>query len=448
MSQPLDNEEPARRDAGDDEAECVRWAYRLLLGREPESEAAVQQNPFKNDRAQLIRSMLCSEEFRSKHPSIPLAPQDEHQEEIEREIQEALDGGFDEVALLHDYRRLGRTQRAQVLETLCRIGTRRLTRPWQQDFRDATSPGDIAAAFRLLLGRNPGGELEWRGHLNELDGSLDEVVRAYLGSLEFSRRDLLQQIVPQSIEVASIEGFEMYAARDDKAVGAHVLFGAYEPEVTKVFRDCLRPGMNVIDVGANIGYFTFLSASVVGADGLVTAVEANPDNARLIEGSRRLNRFGNVRLANVAVGRELGLLSLNTDFTNGVTAIMERERDLWNSRIVPCVPLIHLLPPERPVDLIKIDIEGAEHEALLSIEGILKRDRPIVISEFAPEAIASISRVSGESYLGFLVNCGLELAIIRKDGGPRRFATDIAGVMAAWRDSGRDHIDILATPGD
>jgi FkbM family methyltransferase len=57
--------------------------------------------------------------------------------------------------------------------------------------------------------------------------------------------------------------------------------------------------MNVADVGANIGYFTMLAASIVGANGVVTTVEANPDNARLIEASRRLNGFGHVRIANV-----------------------------------------------------------------------------------------------------------------------------------------------------
>lgn len=46
--------------------EYVRWAYRLLLGREPESVEAVRQHPFKNDARRLVQSVLNSEEFRAK----------------------------------------------------------------------------------------------------------------------------------------------------------------------------------------------------------------------------------------------------------------------------------------------------------------------------------------------------------------------------------------------
>ena len=50
-----------------DGADYVRWAYRLLLGREPESLETVENNPFKNDRKRLVRSVLDSDEFRNSN---------------------------------------------------------------------------------------------------------------------------------------------------------------------------------------------------------------------------------------------------------------------------------------------------------------------------------------------------------------------------------------------
>jgi Sulfotransferase family len=50
-----------------DGEEYVRWAYRLLLGREPENMAVVQNNPFKNDRQRLVESVLNSEEFQTRY---------------------------------------------------------------------------------------------------------------------------------------------------------------------------------------------------------------------------------------------------------------------------------------------------------------------------------------------------------------------------------------------
>ena len=50
-----------------DGEDYVRWAYRLLLGREPESLETVENNPFKDDRKRLVRSVLDSDEFRNSN---------------------------------------------------------------------------------------------------------------------------------------------------------------------------------------------------------------------------------------------------------------------------------------------------------------------------------------------------------------------------------------------
>ncbi len=418
-----------------DEYDRMQVALKKALA---ERDAAIADRVLVEAKFKAVNPLVCSDSSISDFDNKP--------KKATSEVYEAIEKRYDEVALLHDYQRLDRERKETLLESLCELHLTALTQPWKQEISRSTTQADIAALFRLILGRNPH-PLEWSGHLaNYIGQDVQEVTRTYLTSLEFSRNSLLEAQVPSAIELASLEGFKIFAARDDRSVGVHVLTDSYEPHVTAIFRKHLRPGMQVIDIGANIGYFTMLAASLVGSDGLVTAVEANPDNAKFIEASRRINNFAHVKIANVAAGRDIGLLSLHTDHSNGVTASLPRMEDLWGTRTVPCLPLQNLIRPDRRVDFIKIDIEGAEYLALSALEDTLKRDRPMIVSEFAPDFLTSISGIQAECYLRFFLDYGLELAIIDRDGSIVTFGSDVSSVMRVWEASGTDHIDILAAP--
>ena len=183
-------------------------------------------------------------------------------------------------------------------------------RPWLLPEPDKADRADVLACFRLILGRNPHAE-EWPGHSARVGEPLAGVVASYVNSLEFSRRGLLERNLTEGLALTALPGFRIYTADDDAAVGRHVRGDNYEADVTAVFRRFVRPGMHVIDIGANIGYFTMLSASLAGGGGSVLAVEPNPRNARLLEASRRANGFDHVTLAQVAAGARTGLLVLH-----------------------------------------------------------------------------------------------------------------------------------------
>ncbi len=304
---------------------------------------------------------------------------------------------------------------------------------------------DIAACFRLLLGREPNRE-ELAGHMAQAGLDLPGVVAGYLNSLEFARRGLLQaEGAPPGL--ARLDGFSLYARADDEAVGRHVLHGPYEPEVAAVFRRTLRPGMGVVDIGANIGYFTMLSAALVGPDGAVLAIEPNPANARLLEASRKLNGFEHVTLAQVAAGQRIGLLALNATHSNGTTSAPGAALDaLLRATTVACVP-VDALAGERPVHLIKVDVEGAEYNALVGARRLIARERPAIISEFSPNLMPGISGVDGPAYLSWLHAQGYTISVIERDGGLTAAGRDVAPVMAAYERRGTDHIDLFALPG-
>ena len=317
--------------------------------------------------------------------------------------------------------------------------------PWEVPHAGPATADDIAACFRLLLGRAPNRE-EWRGHAARAGEDLPGVVSSYLNSLEFARRGLLRADHLGGIDLAELEGFRIYTARGDAAVGDHVRGGVYEPEVVAVFRRLLRPGMGVIDLGANIGFFTMLSASLVGPSGWVLAMEPNPANAKLLEASRRANGFDQVVVCQLAGGRAPGLLVLNASYSNGTTSALPDDANaLLGAEVVPCVRADSLVPDGRRVDLIKVDVEGAEYNALLGCTRVIARDRPGIISEFSPNLMPGISGISGPDYLRWLGGLGYAVQVVQLDGsvGP---AASVDQVMAEHEARGTDHLDLLAQP--
>jgi FkbM family methyltransferase len=317
--------------------------------------------------------------------------------------------------------------------------------PWAEYCKTATYE-DIFYCFRLLLGRSPNPE-EWPGHSSRVGEDLENVVSSYVTSREFAERGLLNKTYRDQIELVGLSRFSIFASNDDLATGHQVLRGhPYDLGIAAIFNRYVRSGMSIVDVGANIGCLTMLLASLVGTAGLVVAVEPNPENIKLLEASRRVNGFDQVLIIQAAAGRQTGVLALNVSHSNGMTGDLPGDLDaIFASRPVPCFPLDAILPKYRHFDLVKIDTEGAELNALIGLSKTIERDRPVIVSEFSPDTMPGISHCSGPEYLRFLIAKGYRIGVIEKDGSESSFGGDVDGVMRAYARSGVDHIDIIAT---
>ena len=152
--------------------------------------------------------------------------------------------------------------------------------------------GDVIACYRLLLGRQPDadGLAHYRRRLAGRPLTLDELVSEFLGSVEFVRRQA-ERPAGEGLTgetVHACEGFQIRVDPADYAVGHTVArTGSYEPEVSSTLRQVLRPGGTFVDIGANIGWFSLLAASLVGPTGRVIAIEPNPRNVALTEAERQ-----------------------------------------------------------------------------------------------------------------------------------------------------------------
>jgi FkbM family methyltransferase len=198
----------------------------------------------------------------------------------------------------------------------------------------------------------------------------------------------------------------------------------WAPGEGRFMRSILRPGMNVIDIGANIGYFTALAARAVGSEGRVLAVEADPETFTLLRINVEMNRFENVELLPVAAHRHAGLVIGARDPTNygGHTAYHPSEA--WQTTPIQAVRLDDVLAPEVPVDFIKVDIEGMDHAALEGLEQTIRRWRPTVLVEFNPEKIGWFGD-QPEGVLALYRQLGCEISVIGWDALRLRNETEM-----------------------
>lgn len=316
-----------------------------------------------------------------------------------------------------------------------------LRSPWERVHRPVADENDIFYCFRLLLGRSPSKE-EWPGHTLAVGQDLATVVKRYVTSLEFANRRFFDHST-SDYEICELAEFSMYLSRSDLAVGAHIAnTRVYEPHVTRVLKERLRPGMTFLDVGANIGFFSLLGASLVGSSGAVFAIEPNPQNVKALRASKGLNHFEQMHILQAAAGASWDVLFLNTDHSNGVVSDAAGEiRELLSRETVLSCPIDSIVGAAR-VDLIKIDVEGFEFKALTGASRCLELHKPAIVSEFTPGALPGISRVSPIEYLNFFTKRGYNIYVLNANA-PIPCGTDADLVMQHFTATGVDHIDIL-----
>ncbi len=186
----------------------------------------------------------------------------------------------------------------------------------------------------------------------------------------------------------------------DRVIGMNILRGNYELEEVEFVRSCVASGDHVLDVGANIGYFTILMASWVGEAGTVLAFEPVPANLDLLRRSIAENRFEDrVRVIPNAVADapgEADILSVDVRyaFNSGGAFIVKEEAStpLDHRRIRVAKTQLDTLEMARPVSFIKLDVEGAEGLALRGARDLLRADRPTVACRDQPAATAESLR--------------------------------------------------------
>lgn len=165
-----------------------------------------------------------------------------------------------------------------------------------------------------------------------------------------------------------------------------MFLGMYEPEQTAWFKQCLRPGDAIIDVGASFGYYTTLGATLVGPSGKVFAFEPSPVASQVIEEAIKDAAVHNILLTKAAVGREKGSASLFLPTTKYLHSPSILQSDPTFVPIqVPVIALDQFEPVLNvpKIKLVKMDVEGYEPDVLEGMKNLIKEKRvENIICEF------------------------------------------------------------------
>lgn len=193
----------------------------------------------------------------------------------------------------------------------------------------------------------------------------------------------------------------------------------YEQETVALFKKIMKPGMTVIDVGAHIGYFTVLFSKLVGPTGRVISFEADPDNFDLLK--KNTGALPNVTLINKALADRNGTIDFyKINNSTGCHSIIAPTTLNSTKTTVSAITLDAFLFDEHidKIDIIKIDIEGAEPLAFGGMQKLFSTSQSLmIVSEFNPMALTAAG-IQPENFLVAIQKYGFDIFAIPESGEP------------------------------
>jgi FkbM family methyltransferase len=184
-----------------------------------------------------------------------------------------------------------------------------------------------------------------------------------------------------------IYSYRMLLDLEDKGISRTLLlFGERELEHKIMLERVLRPGMTVLDIGANIGYYALMELGMIGRSGTLIAVEPSPSNIELLRRNLALNNWTGIEVHQAAMSDKSGqraffmseMSNLNTFHDTGTGAL-----HLKGTTIEVETTTIPTIMAGRPLDLVRMDVEGHEVEVLSGLLPSVERGEmaPMIIFE-------------------------------------------------------------------
>lgn len=169
--------------------------------------------------------------------------------------------------------------------------------------------------------------------------------------------------------------------------------GCIEPNEFAFLDKVLAPGMTFVDAGANDGLFTLFAARRVGPTGQVWAFEPSPREFLRLRRNVRLNGIGNARTFPLALANVDGQaeMKIADDEHSGQNTLGDfcYQIGLAGREQVATKRLDELAQQEclHAIDVLKLDVEGAELSVLAGAESILRKQRPVLLLEVNENAL-------------------------------------------------------------
>ena len=244
---------------------------------------------------------------------------------------------------------------------------------------------------------------------------------ASLATYKFLRRkqhcmELLAKIAKmeekyKGVLVKDKNGFDMLLVRDDDSVTRLMVEdNEWEPHLQNAFRQIIKPKAKVLVLGGHFGTHVILISKLVGNQGKLSVFEANPNSLKFLNANLVLNNVENTTLypkAAFSKKTTLSFVALATGNTG--SSHIKREEDNSNTNIITVDAVnIDSIPEIDTIDVLQMDIEGAEADAVYGATKLIdKSPNLIVFQEWTPAWIKD-----KDSYLNFWRSRGYKIGQI------------------------------------
>jgi FkbM family methyltransferase len=249
---------------------------------------------------------------------------------------------------------------------------------------------------------------------------------------------IYKTIYPKAEQWMVVHGVPLLVNIHDYGIGTQLfLYDKYALARVEEIKKIVKEGDIVVDIGANIGYFTVLLAQIVGSRGKVYAFEPDPRNVALLERTIARNGWKNVFVEQKAVSNKKGELVLYQ--TQSWAGNAMSECDAVSTTKVSVVNIDSILH-EHNVKFVKMDIDGSEPLVIIGMKNMISRSPDLhILAEYQPN---NLKRYIDDpmDFITIAKNNGMELeAILDSDKG--RFPTlDIDPLLKL---DGNKNLDLL-----
>jgi len=314
-------------------------------------------------------------------------------------------------------------------------------------------PLPLMAFLDLIYGKNPNFNQDIYSELKRIIGGdfIKSISDMRAITMRLDRQSFptpaLFRFDQNDISFVKINDFNCPVDRHDFSVALPAANnGFYEPHLVDCFKKLIRPNDIIFDIGANLGFHTFLFSKLIGADGRCFAFEPNSENCRNIILGCEYNKINNITLFSIALSDVLGWVYFSSHIgSNGGFSDAKHSASQGYGSVVQTFTLDGLKNNIPDPDFIKIDVEGAEYKSLRGGQIMIARSRPIIVAEFSMEMTQRISQIPPSDYLNWIVSLGYEIFIINKS--PFEFKKIIFkdNLIEGWGDLSRIE-DLLFIP--